>query len=233
MRKLLLVFLLLTGYISRPQAEKDDKVYFSEALAMHLPKYEKEARNAYRVNDYERGSALFDSLVKNSLRNSYIDNFRFYNLRKKPVQLYEFKKPVYLITYSSWCVQGKGEIPAINKLANKYKDQIDFVVLFWDKFSTVKDIAKKFNKYIKVVYVDERKNSDPFIIKNLKHSLGLPNYFLISGDKRIEDIRRSVFLPYNASEEKSYELNYELIEEGISNHLITHVHKEDIADISQ
>ena len=220
MRKLLLVIVLLTGSFAYSQAENNDLVYFSEALSMHLPKYEEKAKTAYRYNDYERGQFLFDSLVQNCLRDSYIDDFRFYNLKKKPKQLYDYKKPVYLITYSSWCIQGKGEIPAINELAEKYKDQIDFVVLFWDQLSTVKDIAKEFSKNINVVYVDERKNADPFIIKNLKHSLGLPTYFLISRDKRIEDIRRSVFLPYNATKEESYDLNYEFIEEGISSHLL-------------
>ncbi|MDT0648286.1 TlpA family protein disulfide reductase, partial [Zunongwangia sp. F260] len=180
MRKFLLVFLLLSGFISHPQSENSDKVYFSEALSMHLPKYEKKAKVAYRFNDYDRGRFLFDSLVRNCLKNSYMDNFRFYTLRKKSIHLYDFKKPVYLITYASWCIQGKGEISAINKLASKYQDQIDFVILFWDEPRMVKTLAKKFNKNINVVYVDERKNADPFVIKNLKHSLGLPTCFLIS-----------------------------------------------------
>ncbi|MDT0651410.1 TlpA family protein disulfide reductase [Autumnicola edwardsiae] len=231
MRKFLLLFFILAGFSGQPQAEKNDKVYFSEALSMHLPKYEEKAKDAYRFNDYKRGHFLFDSLVNNCLRNSYIDNFRFYSLKKKPVQLYQFKKPVYLITYASWCIQGKGEIPAINKLAEKYENQIDFIVLFWDSADMAKNSAKEFSKNINVVYVDERKNADPFVIKNLKHSLGLPISFLISGDRRIEDIRRSIFLPYNATAKESYDLNYESIEEGISSILITDQHK-DVADIS-
>ncbi|MDT0686718.1 TlpA family protein disulfide reductase [Autumnicola psychrophila] len=230
MRKFLLILLLLTGLKSHPQSENNDKVYFSEALSMHLPKYEQKAKVAYRFDDYNRGRFLFDSLVRNCLKNSYMDNFRFYTLRKKPIQLYDFKKPVYLITYASWCIRGKGEIPAINKLASKYKDQIDFVILFWDKPEMVKGLAKEFDKNINVVYVDERKNSDPFVIKNLKHSLGLPTCFLISESKKIKDIRRSIYLPYNATAEESFDLNYEFIEEGISSHLINNQNQE-VAEI--
>ncbi|MDT0676292.1 TlpA family protein disulfide reductase [Autumnicola musiva] len=220
MRKYLLLFLLISGFCAQSQDEDSKKIYFSQALYEHLPKYESKARTAYRFNDYERGRFLFDSLVKNCLRSTYIDNFKFYKLNKRPVRLYEFDKPLYLITYASWCVPEKGEIPAINKLADKYQDKVKFVVLFWDKASTAKKIAKEFNSNVFVVYIDERKNNDPFIIKTLKHSLGLPTCFLISKDKKIMDIRRSIFLPYNASEKKSYDLNYNSIEEGISSYLM-------------
>ena len=41
-----------------------------------------------------------------------MDNFEFNQLNNKEITFYDFKKPVYLITYSSWCVTSEGEIPA-------------------------------------------------------------------------------------------------------------------------
>ncbi|MDT0643288.1 hypothetical protein RM553_10650 [Zunongwangia sp. F363] len=231
MKKFLLLLLFITGLNAHSQEENSTKIYFSQALYYHLPKYEARAKKAYRFNDYERGRFLFDSLVNNCLRYTYIDNFKFYRLNKKPVHIYDFKKPVYLITYASWCIPEKGEIPAINELAKKYEDKVKFVVLFWDKAETAKKLSEEFNKKVSVVYIDEAQNNDPFTIKNLKHSLGLPTCFLISENNQIMDIRRSVFLPYNTPREESYERNYKSMEEGISSHLTGSSRENEMANL--
>src|SRR5690606_4721873 len=125
----------------------------------------KQADKAYRTQNLERADFLFDSLVKYGLKGSRLDNFKVRDLKKRPVSLDEFKKLVYLTTYASWIVPTEGEIPALNKLAEKYSDQVDFVMLFWDNHSTTKDLAKKYHKKIKILYVDELKNNSPYVIK--------------------------------------------------------------------
>lgn len=187
---------------------------------MHLPKYEKKAKKAYRQRDYERAENLFDSLVNNKLSGSYMNNFKFRNLRRKEIALSDFKKPVYLLTYASWCVPGKGEIPALNKLTEKYKDKIDFVVLFWDKRKTTKKLAKNYHRNISVLYVDETQNESAFVVQQLKHSLGLPTCFLLGADKEILKIQRSLFHPFQISKKESFEMNFETIDNEITTHLI-------------
>lgn len=86
-----------------------------------------------------------------------------------------------LMTYSSWRVPTKGEIPALNELATKYKRKVDFVVLFWSQKNKVRKAAKK---NIHIIYVDELKNRDAHIIKMLKHSIGSPTIFVIGSDKK-------------------------------------------------
>lgn len=201
-------------------SQEEDPIFFSEALSIHLPKYEEKAKQAYRFKNYERGRKLFDSLVKNGLNGSYMDNFTFYKLNSKPVSLYELKKPVYLITYATWCVSTKGEIPALNELAKKYSDRIDFVIIFWDSRKSTKNAAKEYHSSIKVLYVDELENKDAFVVKQLKHSLGLPTTFLLDGTKKILDIRRGVSHSYDKSMEESLDANYNSIYEGIANHLL-------------
>lgn len=219
MKKLLLVFLLFSG-LTYSQSEKQSKLFFSEALSLHLPKYNQKASRAYAHRDYAEAEHLFDSLVNFCLSGSYMDNFRFHDLHKKAVHLYEYQKPVYLITYASWCVPGKGEIPALNELAGKYSEKIDFVVLFWDDYKTVRKEARKFSKDISVVYVDENRNDGAYVVKELKHSLGLPTCFLLSAEKKVMEIRRSLFLPYQASKEESVSKNYRVMEDAIAQYLI-------------
>ncbi|MFD2519058.1 TlpA family protein disulfide reductase [Salinimicrobium flavum] len=213
MSRLILLFIF---FISVSVFGQHDQVSFSEAISTHLPKYKIKANKAYRTHNVERAEFLFDSLVNYCLKGSKLDNFKVRDLKKKVVQLDEFKKPVYLITYASWVIPTEGEIPALNKLAAKYNDQVDFVILFWDNRTTTKELAKKYHKNIKVLYVDEMQNNSSYVVKMMKHSLGFPTTFLLDKEKRITDIRRSVSHPYGIEFERSFDLNYDSFSKAIS-----------------
>lgn len=120
------------------------------------------------------------------------------------------------MTYASWCTPGSGEIPALNEIAKQYKDEIDFVVLFWDKRKEVKKIAKDYDRNVTILYVDELDNKNCHIIRNLKHSLGFPTSFFLDHNKKIVDVRRGVLHYYNEAYSVSYSLNYESFRNGIS-----------------
>lgn len=218
-RKLLLILTFLMVFNST-YCQEENKVLFSEALAMHFPKYEQQAKAAYRYRDFDRAKFLFDSLVQYGLKGAYMDNFRFHRLNNKQIHLYDLEKPVYLITYATWCITTKGEIPALNQLAEKYHDRIDFVVLFWDNKKSTKKAAKAYSKHISVVYVDELYNKDAFVVSRLKHTLGLPTTFLIDKNKEILDVRRGVSHPYSTGLQESIDKNYNSIFDGIANHLL-------------
>ncbi|NJW52772.1 TlpA family protein disulfide reductase [Salinimicrobium oceani] len=214
MKKLLLV--ILTVFFTGSSFSQQEQISFSEALSLHLPKYKLQADKAYRTRNFERAEFLFDSLINYSLKGSRLDNFKVKDLRKNSISLDEFQKPVYLTTYASWIVPTKGEIPALNKLAEKYSDEVDFVLLFWDNHDTAKALAKKYHKNIKVLYVDEMQNNSSYVIKMMKHSLGLPTSFLLNKDKEIIDIRRKISHPYGLELEKSFDLNFNSFNEAIS-----------------
>jgi thiol-disulfide isomerase/thioredoxin len=220
MVRFLLLFLILNFTQPSFGQKEEKKIFFSEALSQHLPKYEEKAKKAYELRDYNLGRELFDSFVNFDLNESYMDNFKFNQLNSKEISFYDFKKPVYFITHSSWCVSTEGEIPALNQLANKYHDKIDFVILFWDDKRTTKQMSKAYNENIKILYVDEMQNNDSYVIRQLKHSLGLPTTFLIDGNKKILDIRRGVTHSFGKSFEESFDLNYNNIYDGIANQLL-------------
>ncbi len=221
MIRILPLLLILFFVVPTFSQQEENKIFFSEALALHLPNYTQKSEKAFYRKDYKEATRLFDSLVKYGLNGSYMNNFQFNQLNNKEVSLYDFKKPTYLITYASWCVSTEGEIPAINELANKYKDEIDFVILFWDDQKTTKKMAKSYNKNIRVLYVNELNNNDAYVVTQLKHSLGLPTTFLLDKDKMILDIRRGVTHSFNKSFEESFDLNYNSIYDGIANHLLS------------
>ncbi|MRT17341.1 TlpA family protein disulfide reductase [Vitellibacter sp. q18] len=212
-RKLLYLFLLLS--ISA-QSQIAQGIPFSQAIGNNIKKYTKNSQKAYAEGEFERAEFLFDSLINNVVNGSYLDNFKVRKLSGKKIDLYTFEKPVFLMTYASWCTPGVGEIPALNEIAEANHKNIDFVILFWDTKENVRKVAKDYSKKINIVYVDERENKNDHMVEIMKHSLGFPTSFFIDGTKRIVDVRRGVLHPYNEKYEISFELNYNSFLNGIS-----------------
>lgn len=194
---------------------------FSYNLHKNIRPYIKNSNAAYERGNIQLGKTLFDSLVHNHLIGTKFDNFSFKRVHKKRLHLNAIKKPVYLLTYSSWCVPSKGEIPALNKLAKKYEKDIKIVVVFWDRRHDMKKIAQKFSWRIEVCYAHETYNRDCYLVSTLKHTLGIPTTFLIDEGMNLIDIRRGSINPGpKISYADSFTQNYNHFFDGISALLI-------------
>ncbi|WP_310994144.1 TlpA family protein disulfide reductase [Aequorivita marina] len=207
----LLFFLTLTA-----QSQIEQGTLFSEAIEKNIKHYKQQSQNAYANHNFQRGEFLFDSLISHVVNGSYLDNFKVKKRSGRKIDLYKFKKPIFLMTYASWCTPGIGEVPALNAIAKTHYKDIDFVILFWDSKKNVRKSSKKYFRKIKVVYVDESENINNHVIEVMKHSLGFPTSFFIDANKKIVDVRRGALHPYNKAYEVSYELNYNSFKNGIS-----------------
>ena len=130
MKKFYILFLILS--VTANASSTDTIAVFSESVKANFNKYVSLSNKAYNKKNYEKAESLFDSLVQNSLAGTHFDDFSFKRLGKSRIQLSTIDKPILLITYSSWCIMGKGEIPALNNLAKDYKDKMQIVVVFWN-----------------------------------------------------------------------------------------------------
>ena len=213
-RKLLLLF-ILTSFVALSQ-DIEPRNLFSKVIGENIKSFRQKSQNAYLDNDIERANFLFDSLISQVINGSYIDNFKIRKLSGRKIEIHDFEKPLFLMTYASWCTPGSGEIPALNDIAEKYHKEIDFVILYWDSKKRVKKATKEYSTKITIVYVDEKENKHDHIVETLKHSLGFPTSFFINENKMIVDIRRGVLLPYNEEYNTSFELNYNSFLNGIS-----------------
>lgn len=211
--KLLYIFLLIS-FSAQSQIEQGN--YFSDVIGKNIKKYTKNSQRAYEDQDFERAEFLFDSLINKVINGSYLDNFTVRKLSGRKTELYKFEKPIFLMTYASWCTPGVGEIPALNEVAEKYYKDIDFVILFWDSKENVRKSTREYSRKINIIYVDETENTHDHIIEIMKHSLGFPTSFFIDESKRIVDVRRGVLHPYNEKYEISFELNYNSFLKGVS-----------------
>ncbi|WP_348798855.1 TlpA family protein disulfide reductase [Flavobacterium adhaerens] len=186
MKKTLLILFLFNLYSSYSQ---DTIMYFSDAIRQNIKSYKKASNNAYESNDIKEGKRLFDSLVKTKLVGTKFDDFTLKVYKEKNVKINRINKPVFIITYSSWCVIPKGEIPALNILAKEHRNDMQFIVVFWDKKSDLKKIAFKFSNDIKVCYANEFYPKDSRIVATIKHTLGFPTSIFLDENKNVVSIK--------------------------------------------
>lgn len=187
MHKTLLSILFLFNLYS--SYSQDTIVYFTDAIKKNIPSYKKASNKAYESYNIEEGKKLFDSLVKTKLIGTKFDDFSLKVYKEKNVKINRINKPIFIITYASWCVIPKGEIPALNILAKEHHNDLQFIVVFWDKKNDIKNIANKFSNNIKVCYANEYYAKDSRIISTIKHTLGFPTSIFIDEDKNVVNVK--------------------------------------------
>lgn len=216
MRSLLRFIIIILFSISA--FSQADTTYFSNAIKINFAHYKKESTLAFVMGDIERGQFLFDSLVEHRLVGTTFDNLTLKKKSGSRLKLSSIEKPMFLLTYASWCVPNQGEIPALNKLARKYGKDVKIVVLFWDRKDKIKKIARKFSSRITVCYAHEYYRADSKIVAALKHTLGFPTSYFLDANRKIVNIRRcGIFKDLEKQNyQKSFDLNYNSYLDGIS-----------------
>lgn len=185
--KLHILFFFFCSFSNYAQ---DSIVYFSDAVKRNIKPYRLATFAANDKKNFEEGKRLFDSLVQYKLNGTRFDDFTIKGYKSKKVILNKIKKTILLVTYASWCVRNKGDAPALNELANKYANDLQIVIVFWDKRKNLKKIVNQFNSKIKVCYANEAYRNDVKIVSSLKHTLGLPAAFMIDENKKVINIDR-------------------------------------------
>ena len=228
--KILYITILSFIFISSANCQ-ENKNSFNYVIKTNIKKYNLESNQAFENNDSEKGQILFDSLVSNHLIGTDFEDYTLKGFEKRKVKLSSFKKPLFILTYTSWCIPSKGEIPALNKLAQKYAKDVQFVILFWDKKHNVKKIARKFNHNISVCYANESYKNDASIVANLKHTLGFPTSYFLDENLKVINIKRGGAQPDNKSTYvKAYTMNYNNFRDGLGSLLLEkNISKEQLS----
>ena len=219
MKKLYILFLIFS--VSVQGASSDTIAVFSESVKANFKKYVSLSNKAYNNKNYQIAENLFDSLVRNSLAGTHFDDFSFKRLGKSRVQLSKIDKPILLITYSSWCIMGKGEVPALNNLAKEYKNKMQIVVVFWNKKKDMKRIARSFDSEIMVCYANDSEQKDIKAISYLKKTFGFPTSYLIDENMELVDIQKNFVKPENKVNMKiSLDFYYHKFNSGLTSLIV-------------
>lgn len=190
MRKITL-FVFLSISVFSQNEERLDSILFSEMLAIHHSDFQKKSTLDFHRGNFEASEEYFSSFVDLKLKGTILDNFKVYSFDQKVNSIYDIKKPIYLMSYASWCIPSNGEIEALDKLVEENSNWMDFVLILWDKKEDAMKFSKQFHRDIRVLYVNELYNTETKTIKMLKHKLGVPVSLTISGDKTVLNIRKN------------------------------------------
>lgn len=214
----LIILNLLFIYTGFSQAKVS---LFSDEIKKHITQLNVATEIAYEEKDALKANVIFDSVVENYLVGTRLENFTLKCSTGKKVKLTKINKPIFIITYCSWYVLNKAEIPALNKIAKKYADDFQLIVLFWNTKKEVKKIANKFTNDIKVCYADEKNSANEKTIAVLKHYLGFPTSYFLNKNLEIVDIKRgNPQANSKLSFEKTLNFNLNYFQNNLANFLL-------------
>ena len=185
--------IVLLGFVLSVFSQ-EHKVYFEDAISLHLKSYNKQCDIAIENDNEAYIEVLFDSLNKTYLKGTHLSELRLKKISGGFLETETIKTPILLISKKSCIVTHREEIKAINEMATQYKGKLEIIVLYWDKKRMAKKAIKGYNKYVNLVYVNERDNNLNATLNSLKNSFGVPASFYITQNKQLSNIDRKFYL---------------------------------------
>ena len=234
MKKTFLLLLAITIFYSCKNSEieiaenqsetKIEKKLFSETESK-IKKYREDSQKYWDKNDSENALKYGDS-IKSLILNSYIKDYEFKTVDRTNYNTSERKKPLFLQVTASWCPPCKFEVPALNKIVEKYSDKVDFVLLFWDTQAELEKLAPDYNEDIVLIPSQEKQSEATTIdISGFRHIMGFPTNYLITTSNEIINFSQGAMIPTTFTDQNGKEItitkevankeNYERLETEI------------------
>jgi thiol-disulfide isomerase/thioredoxin len=158
----------------------------------------------------------YRKMINNCIKGKYLSNHAFKTLDKEILETDSISKPMVITIAAPWCPPCWPEIGALNALVDKYEDQVEFIVLFWDTKGNLKKMAPKYDKRIKRVAAKKTyaQNEEAPVYGNaFKHNLGLPASYVINKEKRIVNFSMGgIYAGKDATEEEVLKKNLDHLE---------------------
>ncbi|MEX6625325.1 TlpA family protein disulfide reductase [Tenacibaculum salmonis] len=148
------------------------------------------------ITNANSDASMLDDIVYNCIKDKYISNYDFTSIDGEKISTKDIETPIVLLAAATWCAPCWGEIPALNKMVEKYDGKVKFIMLFWDLDKGVKRMAEKLDKRIFLVPSKEKMpNKSSLKVAGFIHKLDYPSAYLITDNKRILDFKRGALSP--------------------------------------
>jgi thiol-disulfide isomerase/thioredoxin len=132
---------------------------------------------------------------------SYINDFMLRPINGDPFMLYSIQKPIFLFLFAKWCGPCMAERPAINDLAEKYSNKIEFIGISLDKAIDLDKYHLSYSQKIKMISArDDKPKLQKWFLKNFSNypkMLPIPTVYLINSKKKILDLIVGAAVLYN------------------------------------
>ncbi|WP_055436059.1 TlpA family protein disulfide reductase [Lacinutrix algicola] len=195
MKNILIISILLCVLsCEKDKTIQDEKKKFSDTEVL-IKRYRADSQKYWDKNDSENALKYSDS-INVLVINSFIDDYSFVTVDSIIYKTSNNKKPLFLQVTASWCAPCKAEIPALNKIVEKYKEKVDFVLLFWDTQSELKEFAEDYNNNVVLVPSQKKQSEATTIdISGFRHITGFPTNYLITSNKEIINYTSVTMVP--------------------------------------
>nr|WP_262897563.1 thioredoxin family protein [Rufibacter roseolus] len=171
-----------------------EKIYLGSTES-RIQQYRVDSQKYWDKGDAENALKYRDS-IKAVIVNTYIKEHRFTALNGSAFETANQDNPMFLQVTASWCVPCRAEIPALNQIAEKYQDQVDFVLLFQDPADRLTTLSKEYNPTITLV-PSNKVVSDPntIDIAGFRHTMGFPSTYLITPENQVINFTQGAQAP--------------------------------------
>jgi thiol-disulfide isomerase/thioredoxin len=234
MKKALILIFVLTIIVSCKKTNEEnstnqsetnlEKKLFADIVSL-LTKYEEDSKAYWEKGEKENARKYSDS-IKFQILNSYIQEHEFESVYNTKYNTVKRKKPLFIQATASWCAPCKFEVPALNRIVEKYSNEVDFVLLFWDTKLELEKFASDYdNRIFLIPSKEEPSDGSSVSISGFTHKIGFPTNYLVTEDNQIINFSQGAMVPSNyidsegnqniVTKEEADKGNFELLESQI------------------
>lgn len=141
-------------------------------------------------NRYNKGSTQKDgsSAVEHKLTGQQLPEFEMVDqagYQKKSTEFYN--KPMLVVEWASWCPDCQKQLPEIQKVYEKYKDKIHFVML--DMLDSKRETKERADQYI-----SEKDYTFPYYydtderVADILHVQSIPTIYLVDENQKVKKV---------------------------------------------
>lgn len=138
-----------------------------------------------------------DELINKCIKNSHLLNYDFTTDKNEVISTKKINKPIVLIAAATWSAPCFGQVPALNKMVEKYHDKVQFVMIFWDKVDKLGRMQERLDDRIILVPAGDKDKVEKgnLDISGFVHKLDYPTAYLIDKSKKFVDVKRGAAIP--------------------------------------
>ncbi len=138
-----------------------------------------------------------EEMIDKCIKDSYLLNYDFPTVEGSVLSTKEVTKSIVILAAASWSAPCYGQIPALNKMVEKYHKRVTFIMIFWDKKDKIKRFQEKLDDRIILVPSSEadKVKKGYLDISGFVHKLDYPTAYLIGKNKQFLNVMRGAATP--------------------------------------
>lgn len=190
------------------------KTYNDFEVSECIKTYQTQIDSLEKIGEFEKGmKIMFDSMGV-CVEGLSLKNYSFKLVNEDKLNLSTIKTPSIVKITASTCAPCIAEIPAINRIAEEFKDELKVIVLFQDDIRYVKKNRDKYSALIDLAPSALRNENNSQLQNNkLTHFLGFPTSYFLNEKQVIMYMSRGAAVANEITVEEANEKNYQRIKE--------------------